>query len=199
MGLLGNIIAKGVVTAARNSTIKAVGNATATVINAKNQTEKEDVVVKNGTVFIKPTRSSEDYRNKNALDIAQELLGIGFESVTLKPINKLSEWSKKKYGKIESISINGKNEFLGIKKIPASSYILIEYLDFKDDVSKEVYSDIKSIKPGMVCSIAEIAAMINKEDRNAIKTLAKFCPYCGKPISYESARFCSSCGKELLK
>ena len=35
MGLLGSIISKGVATAARNSTIKAVGNAAANVIVTK--------------------------------------------------------------------------------------------------------------------------------------------------------------------
>lgn len=56
MGLLGSIIAKGVVTAAKNSTIKAVGNATANVIATKASTsvEKDDIVVKNGVMLIKP-------------------------------------------------------------------------------------------------------------------------------------------------
>ena len=35
MGLLGSIIAKGVATAAKNSTIKAVGDATANIIATK--------------------------------------------------------------------------------------------------------------------------------------------------------------------
>lgn len=201
MGLLGSIIAKGVVTAARNSTIKAVGNATATVIEAKakNQTEKEDVVVKNGTMFIKPTRSSEDYCDKNALDIAQELLGIGFESVTLKPVNKLGEWSKKRYGKINSISINGKNDFLGIKKVPASSYIVIEYLDFKMNVSQEVYTNLKRITPGVICSVSEIVAMSQQENITASDNFEKYCSYCGKAIPNEEAKFCSHCGKEIDK
>lgn len=133
MGLLGSIIAKGVTTAAKNSTIRAVGSAAATVIASKasSPSEKSDVVVKNGVVLIKPTRSSEDYCGESALEVAKELLGVGFESVTLKPVNTLSERAKKRYGEIDSISINGKDEFLGVKKVPASSYIVIEYLDFK--------------------------------------------------------------------
>ena len=54
MGLLGSIIAKGVATAAKNSTIKAVGDATANVIATKASTsaEKDDIVVKNGVMLI---------------------------------------------------------------------------------------------------------------------------------------------------
>ncbi len=139
MGLLGGIIAKGVMTAATNSTIKAVGNAAATVIatTANNRSEKDDIVAKNGVILIKPTRASGDYCGENALEIARELLGAGFESVKLKPINRLSERAKKRYGEIESISINGKDDFMGMKKVPASSYIVIEYLDFRPMLMQE--------------------------------------------------------------
>jgi len=144
MGILGNLIVKGVSTALTNSTIKTVGNATVGVIaaTAQKQEGKEDAVVKNGVLYIKPTRSSEDYLNKDVLDIVQELLGAGFESITLKSIKKLGDWSIKKYGRIHSISINGKNEFLGIKKVPASSHIVIEYLDFKDGINQDVYANV---------------------------------------------------------
>ena len=57
MGLLSSIIAKGVVTAARNSTIKAAGDAAATLIATKASADaaKDDIVVKNGVTLIKPT------------------------------------------------------------------------------------------------------------------------------------------------
>ncbi len=198
MGLLGSIIAKGVVTAAKNSTIKAVGNAAATVITAKanNPTEKDDIVVKNGVMLIKPTRSSDDYCGENAVEIARELLGVGFESVTLKPVKTLSERAKKRYGEIESISINGKDEFLGIKKVPSSSYIIIEYSDFKKNVDAGVYANVVKITPGIM-NRTEPQVKIPENDVTPTSEIKKFCPYCGMARSVAGAKFCSSCGKAL--
>ena len=202
MGLLGDIIAKGIATAAKNSTIKAVGDAATNVIvaSAERQNEKEDVVVKNGVSYIKPTRSSEEYRDKNALEIAKELFGVGFESIELKPIKKLGEHSKKKYGRIVSISINGKSDFLGIKKIPTSSYIIIEYLDFNKNVDNNVYEGINRISSGVKHNITELEVKLQENDnkKSFVADDAKnFCPFCGQSIKYKEAKFCSGCGKEL--
>lgn len=206
MGLLGNIIAKGVTTAATNSTIKAVGNAAANVIatGASKSSTKEDVTVKNGVVLIKPTRSSDDYCGENALEIARELLGAGFESVTFKPRYTLSERAKKRYGKIELVSINGKDTFVGVKKVPASSYIVIEYLDFKKNVDPSVYASVQRINPGVLSRIEPISA-IQQEPTQYIQpkvvqtetVTKKFCPFCGTAIAVSGAKFCVSCGKEI--
>ena len=53
MGLLGNLIIKGVTTVARNSTIKTIGTAAVGIIDAttKKQNQKEDAVVKNGKIW----------------------------------------------------------------------------------------------------------------------------------------------------
>lgn len=159
MGLIGNLIAHGVVTAARNSTINTIGNAAATVITSassaasKKKAEKDDIMIKNGITLIKPTRSSEEYIGANALDIAQELLGAGFDSVKLSPIYKLGETAKKKYGKITSISINGKTDFLGVKRIPVSSHIVIEYLEFKKGVSQNAYANVERITSGVMNNV----------------------------------------------
>lgn len=199
MGLLGNLIVKGVSTVARNSTIKTVSNAAVDVISATSQkhAEKEDTVIKNGKVFIKPTRSSEDYLGKNTMDVVQELLGAGFEKVTLKPVKKLGKHSVKKYGQIHTISINGKNEFLGIKKVPASSYIIIEYLDFKNNVNQEVYENVKRIKSGTVTSADEQEAQ-TLENSNA-NIFKNYCFYCGEKIINKNAKYCAACGKNLSK
>ena len=194
MGFLGDLIVKGITTAARNSTIKVIGDATVDVIAAAAQKEanKDDSVVKNGKLYIKPTRSSENYINENALEIARELLGVGFENITLKPVKKLGQLSAKKYGKIHSISINGKDEFLGIKKVPASSYILIEFLDFKDNVDREVYKNVSRIKSGKIQKDLDAAAIVENNCSSR-----KFCSYCGEVIIKEDAKFCSACGKEI--
>lgn len=198
MGLLGSIIAKGVVTAAKNSTIKAVGDAAANVISTKASTsvEKDDIVVKNGVMLIKPTRSSDDYCGENALEIAKELLGAGFENVTLKPVKVLSERAKKRYGEIESISINGKDEFLGIKKVPASSYIVIEYSDFKKNVDVGVYTSVTKIIPGIM-NRTDLQVSIQKNDTTPENKAKKFCPYCGAALSVVDAKFCSCCGHAI--
>ncbi len=199
MGLLSYIVAKSVTTAAKNSTIKAVANATTKVIESKanNRTEKDDVAIKNGKLFIKANRSSEDYRGKDVIEIAKEFLGSGFESVTLRPVNKLNEWSKKQYGKIQAVVINGKSEFLGIKKFPASSYILIEYLDFKKTTNLETYTYENCITPGTFHSIDDIENMHKDIKSVAPGKMRNYCAHCGAPILYEIAKFCSQCGKEV--
>ena len=198
MGLIGNLIAKGVATAATKSVIKTVGNTTVDVIaaTAQKQAQKDDAVERNGKLYIKPTRSSEDYLGENAYDVVQELLGVGFESVTLKSVKKLGERATKKYGNIKSISINGNSEFLGIKRVPASSHIVIEYLDFKEDVSSTVYTNVTRLKTGKISSSEEIeySSHKSKVTQSAAKS---FCPYCGQKIRNENARFCSACGREV--
>lgn len=198
MGLLGKIIAKGISTAATNSTIKAVGDATTNIIIAKahEQAQKDDSVVKNGVLYTKPTRSSEEYRNGDTYEVVQELFGVGFENITLKPIKKLNERATKKYGKLQSISINGKKEFLGIKKIPASSYIVIEFLDFKEDVDASCYANVTYLKSGTIYSVDDL-----KNDKKEIvgenNSFKMYCSYCGNSIKNEDAMFCSACGKKL--
>ena len=198
MGLLSSIIAKGVATAARNSTIKVVGNTTSNVIEtiAKNAIEKDDIAVKNGITLIKPTRSSEEYYGESALEIAKELHGAGFESITLKPVKELRERAVKKYGNIKSISINGKTEFLGKKKVPASSYIVIKYLDFREDVDLRAYMNVERIRPGIMNRNEQQG---NFPESNAIPTghTKKFCPYCGAALSKASTNFCSNCGNAI--
>ena len=187
-------------TAAKNSTIRAVGDAAATVIatKANNSTEKENVVVKNGVVLIKPTRSSDDYCGENALDIARELLGAGFESVTLRPVNSLSERAKKRYGEIESISINGKDEFLGRKKVPSSSYIVIEYSDFKKKVDESVYTYVERITPGIINrNEPQIQSSILVKNVTSTGATKRFCPYCGSALTIEGAKFCANCGNAI--
>lgn len=198
MGLLSGIIAKGVITAALNSTIRVAGEAAATVIaaNASTASEKGDIIVKNGVVLIKPTRSSDDYCGENALEIARELLGVGFESVTLKPIRELNERAKKKYGEIESISINGKDEFLGVKKFPSTSYIVIEYSDFKTNVDIGVYSSVAKITPG-VMNRNELKVNNREHSVLPLSEEKRFCPYCGSVLAIAGARFCACCGEKL--
>lgn len=197
MGFLGKIIAKGVATAATKSIIKTVGDVTVDVIaaTAQKQAQKDDVVKKNGILHIKPTRSSEEYIGESTFEIVQELLGVGFESVTLKSAKQLNERSLKKYGNIKSISINGNDEFLGMKRFPASSYIVIEFLDFKENVSSTVYTNVKRLKVGRIQSVDELENS-SQESASVNITTKVFCPYCGERILNENAKFCPACGKE---
>ena len=195
MGLLGNLIMKGVTTAARNSTIKAAGYALVEVMEAKAKRDENTSETKKEVLQIKPTRSCNEYYDENVSDILKELLGVGFDNVTLKAEKKLKERTAKKYGKISSISINGKRDFSKMKKVPSSSHIVIEFLDFKDDIGEEVYTGTRRIMEGTFHSLAEI-----EKETNAcisVSGYARYCIYCGQPISDEKARFCSHCGKEV--
>ena len=198
MGLLGSIIAKGVVTAAKNSTIKAVGVAAATVIGAKAaaSAQKEDVIVKNGTKLIKPSRSHEEYYGENVVEIARELLGLGFENITLKPSFELREKARKDYGKISSISINGNSEFLGVKKVPSTTYIVIEYREFKTNVGQAAYYNLTKIVPGTVHNLNELESMYNPQNMLPQPNAKNFCLHCGTPLPTE-AKFCSNCGQSV--
>ncbi len=200
MGLLSAIILKGVTTAARNSTIKAVGRATTEVMVAKAlATEpKEDAVIKCGKLYVAPTRSSDDYRNQNAVHITQELLGAGFENITLKAIKKLPEYSFKKYGKISAISINGNDTFLGIKKVLSSSHIVIEFLDFKDNIPLETYSKVEYVPVGTIHNFDDLETFQKEQNVTCPAANTKhFCGYCGAAIITQNAKFCTTCGKSI--
>lgn len=197
MGLLSYIIAKSVKTVAINSTIRTVGKVATNVIsaNSKNTNKNEDVTIKKEITFIKPTRSYEYYYDKNTLDIVKELFGAGFESITLKPIYKLSERAKAKYGMLESISINGDIEFSRNKKVPSTAYIVIEYADFKSNVDASVYNNIRKITPGTI-SRNEFQHSNQKNEPVTTSEIKKFCSYCGNRLEAE-AKFCSCCGEKV--
>ncbi len=194
MGLLTSLIIKGVTTAAAKSTIKTVGKTAIEVIDAKSKSEaqKDNSVVKNGILHIKPPHPSEEYLDKNALDVSIELLGVGFESVELKAVKKLGERGINKYGNVRSISINGDKDFFGIRKVPASSHIVIEFLDFKDGLNPETYTKVKRLKTGKICSINDL-----EDKSNNISNAKRYCIYCGEPITNGNAKFCFACGKAI--
>ena len=163
---------------------------------SRSESAKEDSIVKKGILYIKPTRSSDNYLNESAFDIVQELLGAGFESVTLKPVKKLSERAIKKYGNVKSISINGHSEFMGVKRVPASSLIVIEYLDFKSGVCRTVYDNVIPLKAGKIRSVEDLE--MQSPQNKSPKCISKaFCAYCGEKILDPNARYCFSCGKEI--
>ena len=213
MGLIGNLILKGVATAARNSTIKAVGEAAVSVIDAqsKNRRKKQTIVINNindSNVYIKPTRPSEAYCGEYALNVAQELMGVGFENITFKPIHRLGARSQKRYGEVTSITINGNDSFRGVRKVSASSPIVIKYLDFKESVDPDVYEDLILISPKALSNSSSdifeqnpaMPTMAAMEPIALIDTTGhakRYCPYCGEPITVENARFCAGCGERL--
>ena len=93
MGLFGQLISTGITTAAKNSTIKAIGDATSKAISSLPDTEV--IAVGNaGPLLVKPTRPSEEYHGEKALEMAKELVGVGFESVTLQPVCTLGKLMK---------------------------------------------------------------------------------------------------------
>lgn len=223
MGLISYLVKK----SAQKAIIKTIGKTTVEVITAKTNAEADrlnaqtkkinaeierinaengigQAVKKNDTIYIKPPRSSEKYRDMNALLAAKELLAAGFVNITLKPARTLSERSKK-YGLIRSISINGNSDFIGVKKISPYSKIIITYSDFKKDVNEGVYANVERITPGTITSVADLAAPVEpqtdvrngQKDNTTESGCKKYCVYCGEMIAKKEARFCSACGKEL--
>lgn len=137
MGLFGQLISTGITTAAINSTIKVIGDAASKAISSLPDTEV--IAVGNaGPLLVKPTRPAEEYHGEKAIEMAKELVGVGFESVALQPVCTLGKLTKHSFGKVQSISINGKKEFKGIMPVPSSSYIVITYYDFKKNVDQDI-------------------------------------------------------------
>lgn len=219
MGIIGNAISKGIAAATRNSTIKAVSKAAIDVINAKSSntntsqnvvhvasdcnttdTSKNTTTSEKDNKYICPSRSSEEYLNANALDVCYELFGVGFTKIMLKPRKKLNERSVKKYGKIRSITISGKNEFSERKRFLPTAYIIIEYLDFKPGISPDIYSNVEYINPGIM-SNDRVNNDGETKETHSINSSAysskKFCPYCGESLTTSEAAFCPSCGNRL--
>ena len=232
MGLVSYLVKKGV----QRATIKTIGRTATDVIVAKNKAETERInaqtrqinaeiarinanggdinfIKKENVIRIKPPHSSEKYRGTSALNAVKELLGAGFVDITLKPVKSLGERSKK-YGLINSISINGNSDFLGVKKISPFSKIVINYLDFKKGVSSEVYANIERITPGTIHCVEDLATPANGikktetikkaeglereyEEQASQQCPVKYCAYCGEKVTKERAKFCSACGEEL--
>ena len=220
MGLLGYIIKKSV----QRATIRTIGHAAADVIVAKSNADAQranaekqrinaeierinankravQTITADESARAKPPRSSESYRDTDALEAVKELLGAGFVNITLKPDKRLSQNSKK-YGRIRAITINGNGDFLGVRKVSASSKVVITYLDFKNGISEDTYTNIIRIVPGTIRSVADVAQMLNpiKEiptEEKSVSNAKRYCVYCGELVTNEKARFCFACGKEL--
>lgn len=222
MGLLGYIITKSI----QRATIRTIGHAAAEVVSAKAnantrranaETQKIKAEIEkintgkravhtsttDESVRVKPPRSSEDYLDMDALLAVKELLGAGFVNITLKPERRLSKKSKR-YGKIRTISINGNSGFLGIRKVPTTSNVVITYSDFKNGIDEDAYTNVIRIVPGVVHCAADVAKMENPtleipEENNTIDSIKRYCIYCGEPVTNVNAKFCYACGNEVLK
>lgn len=203
MGLLSYLVVKGMETASKKAVINAAGMATATVISATAQAKEgnPDSVVKNGVLYVKPNRNSEEYIGKGAITTVNELLGCGFEKVELKANKSIGSFGIKKYGKVKSVSINGKNEFFARKKVLSSAYVVVEYNDFKDSVDRSMLGKVEMIKPGIFESIINeetfITHKVNINQNNATTYETRYCMYCGKEINDSNAKYCCGCGREL--
>ena len=83
-----------------------------------------------------------------------------------------------------------------IKKVPASSYIVIEYSDFKKNVDAGVYTSVAKIVPGIM-NRTDLQVNIQKSKVSPEDEVKNFCPYCGAALSVADAKFCSSCGHAI--
>ena len=197
MGFISKIIVSEVVGAATSFATNAIKNKMSE--NATTNEVEENIskngIIKNGRLYLKPTRSKYDYIHENAIEIADELLDAGFENVTLSPIKKLNEGAIKKYGQIHKIMFNGRNEFDESKEIPASSTIVIEYLDFKT-ITPNTYSNVSYISPGPVKKVKSATEVSNNTSTTTNNT-NNLCIHCGFPIQNKNETFCGNCGGKI--
>ncbi len=184
MGLISKIIALGATATAGIISVKSL----------KSNNEKNSQESKN---LIHPTRNDEDYYNEDAVGIAKELSGAGFENIELKPIKKLGLFSSKRYGKIHNISINGNNKF------SIQSHIVISYLDFKNNVDQCIYDEVQRIdsKNWRIAKNNEHIEISKPNEfekydspQKSDRISKKYCSFCGAQAKNENAKFCTSCG-----
>lgn len=166
MALLSYLIKEGVKSAAKSAAKSAQSKATEAVVATAAAAVTSSVIAANASkkqiqanaagngnvattgVMVNPSRYSEDYCNDSVADVVRELLGAGFLRVTVRPEKKLPEKKAKKYGKISSISINGKKYFSDEDVMPQTAYIVIQYLEFEDNVNQAIYERVEKIIPG---------------------------------------------------
>ena len=94
--------------------------------------------------------------------------------------------------KLNSIKVS----FSKRKKVPASSYIIIEYLDFKKTVNVGVYTSVARIMPGIM-NRNQMQVGVQEPGITSIGEAKKFCPYCGSVLNITGAKFCAGCGKAI--
>ena len=73
------------------------------------------------------TESMEDYSEKNFNSVVLLFRGAGFANVTAIPLNDLTMFNQRKNGQVESVTINGSDEFEEGDIFPKNSNVLITY------------------------------------------------------------------------
>lgn len=203
MGIVTGLVKKGVVIAAKSIATNAINDHIADKTNEIAETREltqaqkdSGATIKNGRLYLPPTRSKYEYLHENALEIADELLEAGFENVTLTPIKKLNNGAINKYGQIHKITINGNKEFDKTKKLPSSAVIHIEYLDFKY-TTPNTYKNVSYITPGPVQKVEPPIATTQTTNKPITPEPTSFCIYCGFPN--QNSTFCGNCGKKSIE
>lgn len=118
MGLLKSVVQSAIV----NATIKTVGEV---AINAT------DTVMKNQQSYLYTIGSSDDYYRKNYQEVVDEFQACGFTNISLLPIKDLINGWIVKVGSVESISINGKEQFKKKAKFKPDATVVIKYHEKK--------------------------------------------------------------------
>lgn len=80
-----------------------------------------------GTNEVQISESMCDYKDKNFNSVGLLFRGAGFTNVTAIPLNDLTMFNQKKNGQVESVTINGSEDFEEGDVFPKSSNVLITY------------------------------------------------------------------------
>lgn len=80
-----------------------------------------------GSTEVQISESMTHYANKNVNSIVHLYKGSGFANVTAVPLNDLTIFNQKKNGQVETVTINGADDFEDEDIFPKSSNVLITY------------------------------------------------------------------------
>lgn len=80
-----------------------------------------------GSTEVQISEPMTHYANKNVNNIVHLYKGAGFANVTAVPLNDLTIFNQKKNGQVETVTINGADDFEDEDIFPKSSNVLITY------------------------------------------------------------------------
>ena len=93
--------------------------------------------------------SSNDLKGQDYVKVCADLKDAGFENITLFPKYDVKFYEGKKNGVIQSVSIEGKDEFYKGEWVPCDAKIRIDYrtkeLDYEGEKYKEIQNKLESI------------------------------------------------------
>ena len=105
--------------------------------------------------------SAEDCTNKHFEDVKADFESVGFNNISEEIIYDLDKNETEEYGLVESVSINGINNFAANKEFKSNSKVIIEYHSFKKIKVPMSSETISTAKIDEILAAFENAGFIN--------------------------------------